>query len=73
MIKKMAEKNIEVLKLHSSIQCNLCDNTISVSKTLFKIRFKEGTDQILCTYCLTEIIADQPENVKSIKNIGEAV
>jgi len=53
------------------LDCCCCDNQISVSQVRFKATFKDGEELVYCTYCLTEMIGEVPEQVDSIKNIGE--
>lgn len=49
--------------------CEACDNTISVSKMLFNLEYYIGSSKLLCTYCLTEEIGDNPANVKKVINV----
>ncbi len=57
--------------LVKKLDCCCCDNDISVSQVRFEATFKDGDKQIYCVYHLTEMIGEVPEDVQSVKNVGE--
>ena len=63
-----------IQNIESNLICSICKNTNAVSNVIFEVEFTDGEKLNYCVVCLSEgPLSNVPEDIKLIRNIGEAI
>ncbi|KKL27262.1 hypothetical protein LCGC14_2386940 [marine sediment metagenome] len=67
------DKKIEFLYRNypESKKCQYCDGENCVDHVVFKVYYKNGQSEIVCSVCLYEYALERCKLIKIIENIGE--